>query len=401
MTSFSDEIKKILAEKYSLNEISIATIQQLMKESTEEFVAVLFENEIYLKNGDAQLTKLADHFIYDYFDDLVRLQKGELLHNLSKNIPARTFYLVEKIKMLEKEKELKSNTSIENNSKTLSMETFTEKIESDSDQKIVDEENIHQIDISTIDSIYTTNIKALKYLPNVEKRFNKLTNEIFITEVASSEMDYVIKALSHICRNGSLDNFDMASVGDITYELIDCAKFLGFYELYNELMATLQLVVLDCTKLKKIVRNTQSDYTLPQMYINCVSMNMDKDNYINFEIIIVSKDNTTTTQIVDFHIKDVLPISSNTIKLLNEKHTREDIILEDFPNAFVVDDSYLPNTIINEDITDQYDDLSLPIHRYLVVSFDLHKEEKVSISNIKFRFYPVEEKKNNCAVYWN
>lgn len=416
MAFVENKIKELLVQKYLLNDISVAVVEKLLQKSKD--VAVLFDDEIYIKNKKGQLTTLTDHSIYKNFTELLHMQNGDL-HPESKLIPLRTYYFNEKLKMMEKT--LASITSKLNSTtlevqiptkepdvgtltnEPLSTEKKTEETKkteepNKTEETEYDDTNFDQIYVYAMDKFYTIDGQLLKkYLPNVKENVFRPSNELYLNGITSMEMNSILRALAHIHRNGSLDDFDMTLIGDITEELVDSVKFLGFTEFYDKLMSTIQLVILNCTLVKKIPKNLNASCLLPQIYIDQVSL-IDsgfKKEQFECELCVVHSEADISRRFVEFNIKDVLPIPANTIKELKEKNHREHIILKEYPQAFVVDDAYLPNTKIDVGVSNLISDLALPVHRILVAFFEFEGEENnLKISKTKYHFYPPKE--NNC-----
>lgn len=148
---------------------------------------------------------------------------------------------------------------------------------------------------------YLMNDEMIKHLPYIKSKIEwfKKNNEpfdiIYIGEIHNKEMDEIIKALTFICRESTLDNFDITRIDEITIELIKTIEFLGFSELSDKIFSALYHLIKNFTvcvvsgikyiesknqikfKIENIIRHPEKIYE----FLNCTLSMYSNDNLID------------------------------------------------------------------------------------------------------------------------
>ncbi|XWV25810.1 putative orfan [Tupanvirus soda lake] len=226
--SMSIEAQKALVEKYNLDAEGLSIVYDYLKNHNGKIK--LIDGQLYYLQNIYPFINNIDH--HDEFKNLLsRLNENQL--GDSKNATFGIFsieqkHIEHKISALEKR-----IVDLEENIFNTVPKYYNVPVKVA--QKIENEVSVmdNLYTIKLIDKSYCLNDKALSYLRNVKKMFDKKkTNLIFLTEISSVEMDIIIDHLSCICRYGHIS--DLAAKFNRKagiQRVYDSAVFLGFNEL--------------------------------------------------------------------------------------------------------------------------------------------------------------------------
>lgn len=204
---------------------------------------------------------------------------------------------------------------LDNDPKNRQTNSLSQICDSSIDTKIKEKNIVHKVKL--MDKYYHIDSKNIKYLTNIPATKKR---SIYIPEVNSHEMDKIIKALNYFVMENTFENFDSGVMGIIDINLIKAVKFLGFVELAEKILDTMKKIIIHSTIITVYEHKDSPILKNINIFIDDVKPHENLPNILDCVILMKYHNKLLNDKlIIEYELNDFLPISSDTIKLVEQK----------------------------------------------------------------------------------